>query len=522
MKISWLPRVLVVVFFSLGCSYLLFLLLLSRYHYQMGLDYFNQWELGKAQTALEKALVLLPGDEEYTLFVVDQQRICLVLGDVFFAKGGQTKTTEGFSLELISAARYYRRSLALNPYEVEAATGLARTVAAQQRLFALMYPDDTNPHQPQPVFERALQLRPNGISLHYYYASFLYFQEEEERLHKILRRLTTIHPSNYFQIIKEPYYTPEVRKAVKEGVLQAVDKGLYTRDTSSVLSAIALEEDDLSAAIKHYQDFLDTIPGKNTMQNHMKMGGLQLQADNKQKAGLHFLRALTLSDDRLAALRSIYKSYKRERRFQDFIDFTTIVEEKYSFSGHLDIHIAKCLFDSNQLELAKARLRGIEPGRYQAESLYLLAKIAEKEQDWGSMELAIQRATVLDPGNSGYHRLFASALTRQKKYARAEIEATKAIDTVSSPNPWYFNHRGWIRWSKKEYNGAIEDWKKAIQLIPERADFYYHVSLGYKALENYADAIDYARKANEYDPENVKYKKHLKSLQKNLTGLPAK
>ena len=42
------------------------------------------------------------------------------------------------------------------------------------------------------------------------------------------------------------------------------------------------------------------------------------------------------------------------------------------------------------------------------------------------MELTIQKATVLEPENSRYHRLFSEALKRKKKFKRAAKEAALA------------------------------------------------------------------------------------------------
>jgi len=55
---------------------------------------------------------------------------------------------------------------------------------------------------------------------------------------------------------------------------------------------------------------------------------------------------------------------------------------------------------------------------------------------------------------------------------RAEKEAGLAIKHTAKPSSGLFNYRAWIRWTQKDYQGALEDWSSAMALEPDKARFY--------------------------------------------------
>ena len=171
----------------------------------------------------------------------------------------------------------------------------------------------------------------------------------------------------------------------------------------------------------------------------------------------------------------------------------------------MDILMARCLIDLKQYEQARRTLKDLNQREPTAEAYYWLARIAETEKDWDSMELTIQKATLLDPTNSRYRLTFSQVLARLKKLNRAEKEASLAIKRSPEPSPWLFNHRAWIRWRQNDYEGALKDWRSAILLKPDRAAFYAQAAEAYRRIGDWPYAIAYYKKASQLDPENTRY-----------------
>lgn len=492
--------------------YVLSQLLLSRYHYQSGVDLLKQVNLADAEVALDRSLAMLPGGEHTSIFTTDLQRIATARGELFFRQADESVKVDVYATLLHKADEQYQLATKLNPVDITAAMGLARTLAALQQLHAAEQPKTDTPNDAQKAFEHALTLRPRGIGLHFYYIEYLALEQQHEKLHQMVTRLSAIYPPSYSHLKKATFYSPALRDALKIGLNQAIESQTFLRQAYSALSAIAMEEENLVGAINHYQASLAAWPEKNSAWNHIHMGRLQLKAGKEEQAAQQFYKALALSDERESTLRGIYGGYSQEKQYQAFLHFAKTAREKLYLPALLDISVARALMELGQLEIAKARLQRIDSGKHQAESFYYLARIAELQKDWDEMELAIQRATVLAPQNGHYHMIFSHALHRQKKYPQAEAAATRAIQGTTKPSQWWFHHRGWVRYNRKDYSGAIRDWKQAITLEPKRAGFYHQVALGYRAKKNYPPAIRYAQKSTSLDPQNKNYLKLLTSL----------
>jgi tetratricopeptide (TPR) repeat protein len=197
---------------------------------------------------------------------------------------------------------------------------------------------------------------------------------------------------------------------------------------------------------------------------------------------------------------------------EELYRFYQHVSRRFILSYQIDILLARCLIDLNRYNKACQILIDLNQKEPTAEAYYWLARIAQIEKDWDAMELAIQKATVLEPKNSHYHFLFSRLLKQIKKLERAEKEAGLAIKHSAKPSPWLFNHRAWIRWAKRDYLGAARDWRLAIRLSPKKASFYAQIAEAYRMLGDWPLAISYYKKALKLDPKNRRYGKRYREL----------
>ncbi len=115
----------------------------------------------------------------------------------------------------------------------------------------------------------------------------------------------------------------------------------------------------------------------------------------------------------------------------------------------------------------------------------------------------------------------AKSLLNEKDYEGAIADYTKAIE-LNPNDAVYYNNRGDARKELRDYSGAIADYTKAIELNPNDAVYYNNRGNArlykkdddddvYDDLDNYKDRldaiIDYT-KAIELEPDNARYYKN--------------
>ena len=434
------------------------------------------------------------------------------LGEIYYDQGVLKNTAEeAFSLTLRSRESYAAAG-GLNPLDAEAAYGAARAEYRLERLYAYMHPaGDKSPYNALPWFKKAVRLRPNSVTFRYAMARYLHFHDSEDLL-TVLRDLARIYPQSYYNLKKEKFWSPAVREEVKKGLEQAIEQGSSLRDAHKAMSALFAEEERWPEAVSQYSLAIGYRTFENTAADLIHLGRLNLKAGDIEAAETGFITGLDKSTARETDLARIYSYYKSEERLADFPAIYDQVRSRSMTTGRMDITFAQALIDKQEYEQARDILMQVNKGEGNAEACYWLARIAEKQKDWDSMELSIQKATVLAPRNSSYHLVFSNVLRRLKKLERAEKEATLALEYEARPSPWTFNHRASIRMALKDYEGAAGDWRAAISLKPDHAPFYAQAARAYAGLAYWPIAVEYYKKAIDLDPANEGYKKQYEEL----------
>lgn len=498
---------ILILFLSIAACYNLSMRLISQVYYIKAKGHMRTDKFGLATANLNKADHFNPHD----------YKIQKGLGEVTFKLAGSNKK---ISLLLTQKSkRFYLKALDLNPLDVEAAYGLARGEDRMEELYQFLHPEESNnPYKPLPYYNETVRLRPNGILYQYYLARYLHRRGKKEALASITRKLARIYPPVYHYLKKEDFWTPDTKAAVKQGLTEAIAQDIDLRDAHSAVSAIMAEEQAWPAALTHYQKALQSRVFENKSGNYINLGRLYLKNNNYQEAGTAFTHAVDISPNKNQDLERIYNLYKKEDRSDQFYLFYQQIPPRSALPLQVQIIKARSLIDQQQYSRAKQILLDLNRQELHAESFYWLARIAEKEKDWDNMELAGQKATVLDPQNSQYHLLFSQALKRLEKFERAEKEAGLALQHSTRPNPWLFNHRAWVRWSRKDYQGAVRDWESAAGLKPDRADFYANIAEGYRLTEQKTLAKNYYQKALKLDPDNKGYRKKYQKLHQELSN----
>jgi len=128
-----------------------------------------------------------------------------------------------------------------------------------------------------------------------------------------------------------------------------------------------------------------------------------------------FLRVLLGSDGMEKGFESVYKTFRRGKRLDDFLGFVQFAEKSRAQARMSPWLQVRCFMDMGNLESAKAVLLKINTRKPTARAWYLLAQIAERQKDFDGMELASQRAMVLDSQNKKYRAYFIKARKRNGK-----------------------------------------------------------------------------------------------------------
>jgi len=495
-KISSTKRVsgvalVAVFFFALAIPTVKFTI--GKFHYEKGKSFSlnNQYSLALQQ--LDKAASWQP----------DNAAIQYELG---MAHLRTALDMEGI-LQTVMAAKAvesFAQAQTLNPLEPETAYGLARASELMGK---------QNQKQTLAAYHRAVELWPNNSLYRRAFARELFRQGKEEELLATLQTLGSIDPASAGQLLREPYWSDDTQQAVVTGLEQAITQNTAPRQAHLALAAILEKQSKWAEAAVQYQNAMSFEPHSNTEHNFYRLGSLLLHSDPDEGIKVMEL-GLAKSANREKDLERLYNVFKDTTEPDFQLVFYQEMRNRFPLTWRLDILMARTLVDAKQYDAAKEILEKVALQEQAPELWYWLARIGELTEDWDAMELAIQKASIRDPGNSDYHLMFSRALARQQKYGAAEEQAGRAIQTRENPSAGHYNHRAWLRWNQENYEGALEDWQEANKLAPDNAAFYGQIGRAYKMLGNTDLAMVAYTEALQRDPGNKNYKKEVENSSK--------
>jgi len=400
-----------------------------------------------------------------------------------------------------------------NPIDAEIAYGLARAENRLEQLYQYLHPEEkNNPYDALPYFEKAIRLRPNSTTFHYAMARYLYQHGDKKALLKTVRTMARIYPSSYKYLKKEPLWSPSVKAAVKQGFMDAIKQEMLIARAHRAMSTMLAEDNEWDKAIFHYQKALEFKEDNISASEYIHLGRLFLQNNQIKEAQLNFIKGLYVSPSIEKTFSDIGRIFKDTNRIDDYYAFYQETNARFLFSPKMHITSARYLIDLKQYLRAQRILTDLNIQNPNAEAYYWLARIAEIEKDFDAMELHIQKATVLEPSNINYRQMFYGLLNRLGKHETAEREIGLMIRNSENPSPRLFDQRAKLRLKRKEYAGAVEDWKAAIGLAPQNAAFYANVAEVYLKLGDLSQALEHYQKAVQLNPGNQGYAGKYKKL----------
>jgi len=492
-----------ILLLCVAAGYYLSLRLISQIHLVKAQNHMQAGHYGLVSASLQKAYKYQP--KEY--------RIPKQLGAATRKSGALNNTARSAYFQAQKARNYFLEAFRLNPLDVETAYNLAVVEQRLKHLYPLLHTNaEDNPHNPLPFYQQAIRLRPNGIRIHYALARYLYQEGRQDELLKVIHTLTRIFPGTYYHLKQEKFWSASVKAACKLGLQEAIQENIAAATAHRIFSNIMAGEQDWDAAIRHYQAAIQMQPLNKTQSMYFHLGRLYLHNRHLKAAQTSFLKGLALSHNRDKQLESLYHVFKNAGYTEEFYDFYKEVNQRFSLSARTGILLARTLMDLKQYNQARRILEDLNAQELSATVCYWLARIAQLEKDWDKMELAIQKATVLEPDNIQYRRLFLSVLKRLKKIESAQRELELIIQYSDKPSANLFSEKAQIKWLRKDYSGAVKDWQAAIRLQPGSAGFYARTAEAWIMLGKWSLAVEYYQKAVKLDPDNQKYQKRLLEL----------
>ena len=459
---------------------------------------------GLALARLNKAVDKIPGDPG----------VHRSLGQIHL-KLGALKRSPGLAINQARQSQdAYMRAAELNPLDAQAAYGMAKAVNRLDEIKRYGHPETKGvSYDPDPHFKEAIRLRPNGILYRYAYARYLARTGRLDELASTVQKLAYTYPPSYHYIRKEPFWSPPVKEACRKGLEAAIAENVSPRAARLAVSSMLARDREWAAAIEQYKAALTHKAFDNKAGDYVRLGCLYMENGEYDEARSCFFRALSMSRNRDQLMTQLYQLYRRQKQSEKFEAFFREADRTFILPQGAQILLARTLMDLKQNYQARRILSEMVQKRPSAEGYYRLARIAQADKDWDGMELAGQKATVLEPENSTYHLIFSQALKQMKKLERAEKEADLALKYEKKPSPWSLNHRAWIRWARKDYPGSLKDWIKAIGLKSDSASLYAHAAEAHVKLGHVSAALEYYKKAVKLGPGNARYGERMRKIQ---------
>lgn len=154
--------------------------------------------------------------------------------------------------------------------------------------------------------------------------------------------------------------------------------------------------------------------------------------------------------------------------------------------------------DSKSSSILDSRLKKLkaEAKKYPlvADYHYKIAGVHYEKEEYNESAAALEEAIDIAPDNAKYHYQLARVFLTVANVAEAE-EHFRAAVRLSPPSRYTGPHAalGWTLAKKKDWSGALEQFRKCTEIDPENPVFYYYLGACHDAKDEQDPAIHHLR-----------------------------
>jgi len=483
--------------------YYLSVVFLSQFHVLLAKKYKSNGYYGLALQHLKRARDYQP----------DDYKVWQRLGDIHYDLSQEESLPMPQFAEAVKAKKAYTHASQENPLEVIIAYDLAKTEYRLEQLHHYLYPtSEDHPFNALPYFKRAVHLKPYSIQYRYAMARYLSFHHETDGLLGTIKFIGRTYPPGLRFLRKEPFWSPAVRRAFQEGLEEAIEENIFVREAALAMSTLFSEDQSWPEAIAYYEKALQYQEKANRPGDYIHLGELYLKDRKLQEANSAFLLAIERDPSRPKQIETIYRLFTKNGYPQSVLLFHREYVHRFGGSATEELILARALINGKLYQQAREILSELIKTAPSAEAYYSLGRIARVEGDLNLAEVSFQKATILEPSGMRYRREFIQLLKRRGKLETVERELGAAMQYSKNPSPRLLSERASIRWKRKNYFGALEDWKSAIPISRRKAPLYAQAAEACVKLGNLKDAVSYYHKATKLEPDNKRYTKRYLEL----------
>ena len=303
-----------------------------RFLYQEGITQRKLKHYEKATLYFKKAEQAMPKSIASWFARADLFRIYTNHGQALYHLGAGDWKENGLSLSsyglLVRSKYYLTQASIIEPAHYINAYWLSQTEEGLEKAYPWLYPKKSNQFNADTYYQKAISLRPSGITVRYAYLKYLHYKRQNSKIPELVQYMMEIHPPTYRHLKKESFYTKDLIPYVEKGLHLAVEQETLSRDSFKALSDIYFNQNDFETAISYYKKLLEYKPSLNGSNEYIHMASLYLKGQQTENSFKYFEQALLESKNTSSTIHRIYNIFKREKRFSEFIGLYVHIQAK--------------------------------------------------------------------------------------------------------------------------------------------------------------------------------------------------